>query len=108
MAKSKQQKQQEALDRKRAQFPEKMTLRLKYNPGGNYYENCKRFQGQELADKRAAEHNIAFGRYLKEAQLDTHGNHLKEPDLGKVQVLGAGSSIIIGRGLIHMHLDGGW
>jgi hypothetical protein len=73
MAKSKAQKQEEALQRKRRLFGEKKSDNIRYNPGGMWYENCKKFQGQELADRRAAENNTAFGRYLREAQLTSEG-----------------------------------
>lgn len=74
MAKSKQQKQQEALDRKRGFFSTYWSRLTRYRPGGVYYKDHLARWGEAEAKKQLASEELKFKAYLKEAQLDTHGN----------------------------------
>lgn len=76
MAKSKEVKQAEALARKRAQFNAKLAETLEYAPGGKRYEDNVKLKGVSFAGQRNAEIQMLFGRYLREARLDSHGNEL--------------------------------
>jgi hypothetical protein len=79
MAKSKQEKQQEALARKRALYPEKLK---------EYHSRC--FGGETYLEIHAAgldagrffqqEAKRVFEKYLEEAQLDEHGNPFSRRD----------------------------
>lgn len=74
MAKSKEQKQQEALQRKRDMFTAKSIENQSYSVSGDRYKELEKRHGKEYAEKRRNEANVTFGRYLKEAGLDKHGN----------------------------------
>lgn len=74
MAKSKEQKQQEALERKRAMFDEKAVWYRQHQVGGDFYNDFCNRHNREYAEKRKNEVSIVFARYLVEAQLDYHGN----------------------------------
>lgn len=74
MAKSKEQKQQEALQRKRDMFDSKSIEQRRYQVGGDIYEHLVSKFGREEADNRKREVDTVFTKYLVEAQLDRHGN----------------------------------
>lgn len=76
MAKSKEVKQQEALARKRLQFSQKLAGAMSYRPGGKCYEENLARRGKAFAEQRNEEIQMLFGLYLREAQLDSHGNEL--------------------------------
>lgn len=85
MAKSKEQKQQEALQRKRDMFTAKSIENQSCNVGGDIYQEREKRYGKEYAEKRRNEANATFGRYLKEVGLDSHGNVIhKNPNELKV------------------------
>lgn len=74
MAKSKEQKQAEALARKRANYNLQLETMMKHRPGGKYYDIRLLEGGMERARRGEEQANATFGKYLKEAQLDAHGN----------------------------------
>lgn len=84
MRKSKEQKQQEALARKRELFDEKSIYYRRFQVGGDFYQDHVARFGKEYAERRKNEVSISFAKYLIEAQLDFHGNPLapeaKKPD----------------------------
>lgn len=84
MRKSKEQKQQEALARKRELFDEKSIYYRRFQVGGDFYQDRVARFGKEYAEQRKNEVSISFAKYLIEAQLDFHGNPLapetKKPD----------------------------
>jgi len=74
MRKSKEQKQLEALARKRELFDEKSVWYRRFQEGGDFYnDNCAKY-GLAYAQQRKNEVSASFARYLVEAQLDYHGN----------------------------------
>ncbi len=76
MAKSKQQKQEEALARKRQNYNLQLELYMGFQPGGDKWKESIQKLGPEVTAKRLLEVNSNWKRYLKEAQLDSHGNPL--------------------------------
>ena len=76
MKKSKEQKQQEALARKRELFDEKSVYYRRFQVGGDFYQDHVARFGKEYAEQRRNEVSIAFTKYLSEAQLDFNGNPL--------------------------------
>lgn len=75
MAKTKYQKQQEAIERKRKFFHVYVTLWIDSQPGGEKYKRQLAF-GKEAADKCAAEAERALVKAAKEANVDRYGNPL--------------------------------
>lgn len=78
--KSKQQKQEEALERKRAAIPQKREQYLSTTKGGEIYQWNVKFYGREEADKQAFLAMKKFQAACREARVDEHGNpqeHLK-------------------------------
>lgn len=73
MAKSKQQKQQEALERKQAQFEAKRQEMIDKNVGGNCYVKVLNRDGLAAAEDLKNRANMSFGKYLREAQLNAKG-----------------------------------
>jgi hypothetical protein len=80
MAKSKKQKQAEAIRRLRAQFHDNCDTYLKRQPGTKIYDDWVARFGTDYANKRATEARDSFHRYCKEAHVDTHGNELRTFD----------------------------
>ena len=76
MAKSKEQKQQEALERKRSLYSFKQQERTAWSFVGHLYQKALKNHGHVYADKRLCEANQVWLNYLKEAQIDSHGNPL--------------------------------
>ena len=76
MAKTKQQKQADAIRRLSAQFTENCDTYLKRQPGTKIYDDWVTRFGTEYANQRVAEARATFQRYCKEAHVDTHGNEL--------------------------------
>lgn len=76
MAKSKEQKRREALERKRRHWGERWRAYsyLQY-PCPGWHENNQRF-GTEYANERATEAAASYFRYCKEVGYDQHGNEL--------------------------------
>lgn len=74
MAKSKQQKQEEALARKRQLYNSKLEEMKRWQPHGQTYKEYRERNGLLATEKRLAEANANWGRYLLEAQLDIYGN----------------------------------
>ena len=76
MAKTKEQKQKEALERKRKFFHVYTTNWLDSQPGGERYKRHAKIS-QVSADRLASETEQALVRAAKEAHLDRHGNPLE-------------------------------
>lgn len=74
MAKSKQQKQEEALMRKRQNYNVQLERWRDWGyTDKNYIDYAKRY-GMEEAERRKAQADVVWCKYLKEAQLDIYGN----------------------------------
>lgn len=76
MAKTKKQKQAEAIRRLRAQFHDNCDTYLKRQPNTLIYADWVTRFGTDYAKQRATEARATFHRYCKEAHVDTHGNEL--------------------------------
>lgn len=76
MAKSKAQKQLEALDRKRALYSDKARRFRNTQFGSSDYTQYEHRFGTEAAQRWAEEEKRIFLKFCKEAQIDTHGNRL--------------------------------
>lgn len=76
MAKTKKQKQADAIRRLRAQFHDNCDTYLKRQTGTKIYDDWVARFGTDYANKRVAEARDSFHRYCKEAHVDTHGNEL--------------------------------
>lgn len=76
MAKSKAQKQAEAIDRKRALFSINFDHYIKNQSGTAAYLEMERLRGTAHAESLAATTKGTFERYCAEAQIDKHGNPL--------------------------------
>lgn len=76
MAKSKQQKQEEALQRKRAAFPEQIASWRKHQRGGEFYKVTVEWDSVKAADEEAAEAEKRLVKAAAEAGLDRYGNAL--------------------------------
>lgn len=85
MAKSKAVKQAEALERKRKLYPQKLDLSARSRFGGDIYDGILQRRGKDAADANNKQAQLLFSKYLKEAQLDSHGNPVTYPkgSLGK-------------------------
>jgi hypothetical protein len=77
MAKSKEQKQQEAIDRMRKGYWNELRKMQFAEPGGRDYELVKFKYGIGPAKRSQADARVAFNRFLREAKLDTKGNPVK-------------------------------
>ena len=77
--KSKTQKQQEAIERKRSKYNSESLAwrRSRAYPEGDMYQYWRVNFGIAFADKCSARVDQEFKHYLKEAQLDSHGNPLE-------------------------------
>lgn len=75
MSKSKQQKQEEAIERKRKSLSKVRTEWFARQPGGEIYNQNLKW-GKEHADKVALDYTRVFEKAAKEAHCDTHGNPL--------------------------------
>lgn len=73
MAKSKQQKQLEALERKQALFAKKKEEMIDRQPGGNCYVRVLHRDGLVAAEDLKDRANMVFGKYLIEARLNSKG-----------------------------------
>jgi hypothetical protein len=85
MPKSKIQKQQEALERKRTDIPAMRNCWQKAQPGGEWYKLTladrvfrTAERAREEADMTAKNWDMRFKKACAEAQVDTHGNPLKD------------------------------
>ncbi len=75
MAKSKQQKQQEAIARNRSAFPNEIKMWCRTQSSGELYK--ERLQiSKEAAQKCASDGDIQLLRAAKEAHVDRYGNPL--------------------------------
>lgn len=75
MAKTKEQKRQEAIDRARRRLPIARDIWMRYQPGGeSYIELAKRDKAH--ADKVADDTTKAFKKAAARAHTDLHGNPL--------------------------------
>lgn len=74
MAKSKQQKQEEALMRKRQNYNNQLECWRDWAPTGKYFADHVKHYGVEAAEKRKAQADAVWAKYLKEAKLDIYGN----------------------------------
>lgn len=74
MAKSKQQKQEEALMRKRQNYNNQLERWRDWAPTGKCFADHVKHYGVEAAEKRKTQADTAWCKYLKEAQLDIYGN----------------------------------
>jgi len=73
MAKTKEQKQKEAIERKRANLSKIRQEWISHQVGGDAYKTNMK-HGKEWADRRAQEETNRFRKAAAEAQCDTHGN----------------------------------
>jgi len=73
MAKSKQQKREEAIERMRAQFPLKRERYIDNCVGGNGYVRVLNLHGLAAAEDLAKRSHQEWGRYLKDAGLTNAG-----------------------------------
>lgn len=87
MAKSKAVKQAEALERKRKLYPQKLDLSARSRFGGDLYDKVLVARGKDAADENNKHAQLLFSKYLKEAQLDSHGNPViyAKGSLGKIR-----------------------
>jgi hypothetical protein len=76
--KSKQQKQEEALARKRKAFPSKIREWCNRQVGGTDYNYMLTHFGKDAADKKAAEATRYLLHMAEDAQVDRHGNPLEK------------------------------
>lgn len=78
MAKSKQQKQAEALGRLRKAIPLKRKHFLECQQGGKQFDLLKRIYGLAIAEETAGLSLRRFQRDCAQAKVDTSGNHLED------------------------------
>lgn len=78
MPKSKYQKQQEAIARNRAAFPEVIKDWCSRQPGGEQYEQRLQDHGEDWAQEGARLASEQLGRAAVAAHVDCHGNPLKD------------------------------
>lgn len=76
MAKSKKQKQAEAIHRLRLLFKCKFDIYINSQYGTESYRKCEAQLGSVYAAKRSDEARRSWLRYCKEAHVDNHGNPL--------------------------------
>jgi hypothetical protein len=81
MAKSKQQRQEEALARKRQNYNLQLERWKDYHPGGASYEKAVLKDGLEKTKKRMDWAHVNWVRYLIEAKLDPLGNPVTMSEL---------------------------
>ena len=77
MAKSKIQKQQEAIERKRQHYNMHLK-RYKSAMFGERYKDTLKHWGIQRAEANKEQAQIMFARYCKEARVDEYGTPLKE------------------------------
>jgi hypothetical protein len=90
MAKSKEQKQREAVERSRLHLDRVREVWFKYQPGGELYSLELSRAGKMSADTLALEHTRRLKLAAAAAQCDTHGNPLS---IGKLE-LSPGAQLI--------------
>lgn len=78
MAKTKEQKQVDAIERKRASFSKNFDQYIRFQHGMPAYSELEQSLGQAKAQARADETRKTFERYCNEAKIDKHGNHLQD------------------------------
>lgn len=74
--KTKQQKQLEALERKRGLYSAKLDQYLGTQYGTKDYSDFEARWGAQRAQQRSEDGRRTFEKYLREARLDSHGNPL--------------------------------
>ena len=74
MAKSKQQKREEALARDRALYDKKFWEIVSWRPGGERYSHVLKKSGEVEANKLREGYERNWGIWLKKVGLDAHGN----------------------------------
>ena len=79
MAKSKQQKQEEALARKRQNYSLQTEQWKQWQTFGDHYAAHVKLYGVEEAEKRRAQADDRWNAYLKEARLDVYGDPVDGP-----------------------------
>lgn len=79
MAKSKQQKQEEALTRKRQNYNLQTELWKQWQTFGDHYAAHVKRYGVEEAEKRRGQADDRWNAYLKEARLDAFGDPIDGP-----------------------------
>lgn len=77
MAKTKEQKQQEALARNRAMYPDKLRDYLESQQGGVNYERILRDYGPGAASLNSRETKRVFKEWCEQNKIDMHGNILE-------------------------------
>lgn len=75
MSKSKQQKQQEAIERKRLSFKYEIQHWIRCQPGGDHYEAALK-HSKQAAQTVASDAECDLTRSAREAQVDRYGNPL--------------------------------
>lgn len=81
MAKTKQQKQDEALARKRQNYNNQLEGWRDWAPTGKYFADHVKRYGVEAAEKRKHEADVRWCKYLKEAKLDIYGNAVSHAEV---------------------------
>ncbi|MBI6883161.1 hypothetical protein [Pseudomonas putida] len=76
MAKSKEQKQAEAIERKRELYGKNFDVYIECQYGTPGYHQNEQLHGRAYADERAQTTARTFERYCSEARIDKHGNPL--------------------------------
>ena len=74
MPKSKQQKQQEAIERNRKMFEAYRLTYMEWQLGGRLYKNACATNRGEWAKLEANRQRIIFEKWCASVNLDTHGN----------------------------------
>ena len=76
MPKSREQKQKEAIERKRAGIKTDRTIYLERQVGGTVYNFHVEHHGKDEANRQAEIAKKAFHKRCEEAKVDPHGNDL--------------------------------
>lgn len=74
MAKTKEQKQQEAIDRNRRRLHQHRAMYLESSPGGEMYKHNFVIYGKEEAQSEARRYDLLFTKACQAAHVDRHGN----------------------------------
>lgn len=87
MAKSKQQKQDEALARKRQNYNLQLENWRDWGVTDKNFIACAKQHGVEAAEKRKAQADTIWCNYLKEAKLDIYGNPVSHAEVEREPII---------------------
>lgn len=87
MAKSKQQKQDEALARKRQNYNVQLERWRDWGYTDKNYVDYAKQHGEEAAEKRKVQADAIWCKYLKEAQLDIYGNPVSHAEVEREAII---------------------